>query len=195
MGRRVAQMRKGFFRWVSVYQWLVGPLVVAGAHRARRDGSYQKPPAAASRRTAAATAGRCPPPPGAGPLRTLARLWKTLAFPLVFGGSTRHEKDASAPAKWRDNALTKIEPGRFGSRLFMNPCCPLFALPVLVGRALRASRSHPLRTRRSASLPLESAPGGSRFRATMWEGNFREAPGHRPPPRPALQAVGLGVKP
>ncbi len=41
------------FRWLSVYQWLVGPLVGAGALRARRVGSYQKPPSAASRRTAA----------------------------------------------------------------------------------------------------------------------------------------------
>ena len=32
----------------------------------------------------------------------------------------------------------------------------------------------PLRTRRSASLPVESAPGGSRFRATLWVGNVWE---------------------
>ena len=42
--------------------------------------------------------------------------------------------------------------------------------------AIRCLTSHfPLRTRRSASLPVESAPGGSRFRATLWWGNVRGA--------------------
>ena len=38
-----------------------------------------------------------------------------------------------------------------------------------------------LRTRRSASLPSESAAGGSRFRATLWLGNACEATEKRKP--------------
>ena len=139
--------------------------------------------------------GEMAPPAWSGAWRTIVRLQKTLAFPLVFGGSTRHEKGASAPAKWRDNALPKIEPGRFWSKLFMQQCCPRLLFPSAGGAS---SPSEPFLSTEDAQKrvpPPESAPGGSRFRATMWEGNFREAAGHRPPPRPARQAVGLGVKP
>ncbi len=74
-----------------------------------------------------------------------------------------------------------------------------FCLAFLVGRALRASRSNrlsgshgvlapprgpchgALRTRGSASLPVESATGGSRFRATLWEEHVWEATEKRKP--------------
>ena len=125
--------------------------------------------------------GEMAPPPGTGPWRPIVRLQKTLAFSLVFGGSTRHEKYPSAPAKWRDNALTKIEPGRFWSKLFMKPCCP-WLLFQTAGGARSPSEPFPsIADAQKRVPPPESATGGSRFRATLCLKNSRKAPGHRPP--------------
>jgi hypothetical protein len=131
------------------------------------------------------------PPPGAGPWRTLVRLQKTLAFPLVFSGSTRHEKCPSAPAKWRDNALTKIELGRFWSRLFMQQCCPCLLFQT-AGGASSPSEPFPSIADAQKRVPVESAPGGSRFRATLCLENSRKAPGHRPRPAPRVRRSGRG---